>query len=372
MKQERGLFISPLFYLRGENMSNIKKQLFAEVMGVALDAQEKAERAEEISKQDKQGARTAAQLEQKISFGKRFAEVMGVALDAQEKAEKAEKLDEKLTSEEIFNRLTNNGELQGLYRGDDGELYINAEYIRSIEKLFANDINMSGKFIHTVDTYLAPGEEEILAIQKHLVGIEPIPPDKIPLYDVSGDGELTGLDIVDLAKMRMLELGEFSMEDWEGAVKTPVTLTIDLNNPDKFLRVTGTNMWGREIDQYIGVLSTNIDNKKVQRYSDGYWTIEKWDDGTAKCWCQVSSNMSFTENWYNVAYYAQDAVDFPTNLFIEPPTFVDVKTYSSAGLFSNSICGITSASVTWFAVTHKTEPLDYTVSFMIQAIGRWK
>lgn len=34
-------------------------------------------------KQDRQGARTAADLERKYQFGKRFAEIMGVALDAQ-------------------------------------------------------------------------------------------------------------------------------------------------------------------------------------------------------------------------------------------------------------------------------------------------
>lgn len=34
-------------------------------------------------KQDRQGARTAADLERKYQFGKRFAEIMGIALDAQ-------------------------------------------------------------------------------------------------------------------------------------------------------------------------------------------------------------------------------------------------------------------------------------------------
>jgi hypothetical protein len=34
-------------------------------------------------KQDRQGARTAADIERKYQFGKRFAEVMGIALDAQ-------------------------------------------------------------------------------------------------------------------------------------------------------------------------------------------------------------------------------------------------------------------------------------------------
>lgn len=86
-----------------------------------------------MSKQDRQGARTAADIESRYNFRKSFSEVMGVAKDARKIAEQASVLDEKLTSEEIFIRLTNNGQLQGLYRGDDGELYVNATYIKSGE-----------------------------------------------------------------------------------------------------------------------------------------------------------------------------------------------------------------------------------------------
>ena len=86
-----------------------------------------------MSKQDRQGARTASDLERKYNFGKSFAEVMGIADEARRTAEEAKETSskpaEKLTHEEVFNLLTNNGQLQGLYRGDDGELYINASYI---------------------------------------------------------------------------------------------------------------------------------------------------------------------------------------------------------------------------------------------------
>ena len=43
-----------------------------------------------MSKQDRQGVRTASDLEQKYSFGKRFAEVMGIALDAQKSVSEVE------------------------------------------------------------------------------------------------------------------------------------------------------------------------------------------------------------------------------------------------------------------------------------------
>lgn len=43
-----------------------------------------------MSKQDRQGVRTASDLEQKYDFNKRFAELMGIATDARDKVEKAE------------------------------------------------------------------------------------------------------------------------------------------------------------------------------------------------------------------------------------------------------------------------------------------
>jgi hypothetical protein len=84
-----------------------------------------------MSKQDRQWVRTAAGLEQKYNFGKTFAEVYGLARDAQKAAEEANKAVEGLDHEEIFNRLTNYGKEQGIYRGIDGHVYINASYLKS-------------------------------------------------------------------------------------------------------------------------------------------------------------------------------------------------------------------------------------------------
>lgn len=90
-----------------------------------------------MSKQDRQGARTASELVQRYNFGKSFAEVMGFATEAQEaaaeanaSAKAASEAVNSLDQEEIFNRLTNNGQAQGIYRDPDtGELYINASYL---------------------------------------------------------------------------------------------------------------------------------------------------------------------------------------------------------------------------------------------------
>ena len=87
------------------------------------------------AKQDRVYTRTAAQLKQEMNFGESFAEVMGIATDARATAEQAKNAadnpSENLTHDEVFNLLTNDGALQGIYRGDDGDLYINASYLKS-------------------------------------------------------------------------------------------------------------------------------------------------------------------------------------------------------------------------------------------------
>lgn len=98
------------------------------------------------SKQDRQGVRTPANVEQKYGLGdlgKNFSNIMGIAQESRKTAQEALAESKKqLTSDEVFNILTNNGANQGLYRGEDGELYINASYIKSGELL--TDLLKSG------------------------------------------------------------------------------------------------------------------------------------------------------------------------------------------------------------------------------------
>lgn len=94
-----------------------------------------------MSKMDGVSPRKPADLEYKYNFGKSFAEVYNLIADVQKGTESAIKdLDKKLDPEEIFNRLTNYGEVQGIYRGEDGNIYLNATYIKS-GKLLAEYID---------------------------------------------------------------------------------------------------------------------------------------------------------------------------------------------------------------------------------------
>ena len=64
-----------------------------------------------MSRQDRQGARTPADLERKYDFEKRFV------------------LNEDLDQNEVFNRMTNYGKAQCFFKDDKGNLYINASYL---------------------------------------------------------------------------------------------------------------------------------------------------------------------------------------------------------------------------------------------------
>lgn len=217
------------------------------------------------AKQDAVYTRTAAALEQKINVKKRFSEVMGVATDARDTAKEAKnavsELDGNLTSKEIFDRLTENGTLQGLYRDEQGNLYINANFIQAIEELFAKDIIMSGKFTQTTELFFEPEQEELETIQKHLQGTQVIAPANIPLYDFNNDGQIT---VADLSAVQMSIIGERSLANWSGAKKTTATMTINLSNPDKLLLVEGTNMWGRKVSKYIGLNYSNLGFKDIE------------------------------------------------------------------------------------------------------------
>lgn len=159
------------------------------------------------NKQDRQGARTPADLEQRYRFGESFAEAMGLAKDAQVVAtaakEATDKLDNSLNSDEIFNRLTENGALQGLYK-EDGNLYINASYIKS------------GKIstVHT-KTYYATDytEADLERMQQIMIGAITPTEEDYERYDLYGDGAITGTEFVTIRNM-LLGVHEWTKVTW--------------------------------------------------------------------------------------------------------------------------------------------------------------
>lgn len=86
-----------------------------------------------MSKQDRQGARTPADLERRYNYSKSLQEAKSAAAVAQRAANESSQavstLDQKLDQVDIINRLTRNGAAKGIYIDSSGEIYINANYV---------------------------------------------------------------------------------------------------------------------------------------------------------------------------------------------------------------------------------------------------
>jgi hypothetical protein len=194
------------------------------------------------------------------------AAIAAASVDAAQKANNAEAsakahadaINSALNQLEIFNRITNNGVAKGIYLSN-GQLYINATYLKSgtissdlinVLTLFAKDITMTGTFSNTTTAFLEPNQQVVDRINRHLIGTELISDSELTKYDFDNDGDV---DITDLVLARAAALGNRSFADWSGAVKTPVTCTINLSNPARALVMAGTDMWGNYRESVIGV-----------------------------------------------------------------------------------------------------------------------
>ena len=83
------------------------------------------------AKQDRASVRTFEDLNRKYMFEKKFKDIDRSVSQAQKTADEAQKAYNNLNQEEIFNRLTNNGEWPGFFYDENGQMYINASYIKS-------------------------------------------------------------------------------------------------------------------------------------------------------------------------------------------------------------------------------------------------
>lgn len=139
-----------------------------------------------VSKQDRVYTRTASDLERKYNFGKRFAEILGVATDAQDAAlaaaEAIKHFNENLTPEQIFDLLTGGGADQGVYR-ENGKIYLNANYIKT--GFISSDIIKAG-VIRSLDY-------EVVDIDEYYPAVDLYP--DVDLYPNDGKDIVKGLEI---------------------------------------------------------------------------------------------------------------------------------------------------------------------------------
>lgn len=145
------------------------------------------------------------------------------------------------TPKQMFDRLTSGSKKQGLFY-EDGMIFLNGMFIKA--KTFTAE----------AETFIEPGMEEYETIKAHVLGSVSIPDDRIALYDFNNDGSVT---VTDMIACKSAVLGKASLAGWSGAVKTPVTVTIDVTDPNKAILMTGTNMWGRSVELWYGLDGSN-------------------------------------------------------------------------------------------------------------------
>lgn len=129
-------------------------------------------------------------------------------------------------------------------------------YGLNAESVFARDIIMTGSFTTYIEAFMEPGEEEAQAILMHDVELELIPDERLHLYDFSGDGVVDSLDAgIALRAAR----GRESLADWPGAQLSTIMMRINMRDPENFIVIEGTNMWGRTVTRRFGAnLSADI------------------------------------------------------------------------------------------------------------------
>jgi hypothetical protein len=218
------------------------------------------------------------------------------------------------TQDEIFKILTNDGQLQGIFY-QDGKWYINAEVAQimninagsitagkvatkliDVEELLAQDITFEGSLSTDAMVFFEPGQPELDSMYAHITGADSL--DDPDLYDFDNDGEITARDIQFAYKAMV---GVQSLASWSGAVKTKAMVSIDLTNPAKAITISGKNMWGREVEKYIGINMV---------FNDG------------------NTEKTFNEMLRNSEAY-REVADRPTSA--APVTGVSVKEYGAVG-----------------------------------------
>ena len=178
---------------------------------------------------------------------------------AQEKADEAEK--NALTAAEqiaqakvdaqtqldIFNKLTDNGKLQGIYI-QDGKWYINAE-LAQIVNLFTQNIFMSGMFLGSGKAFFEPGWQELETLYGIMTRVQPPTAEELRLFDFNSDG---AINVGDYQLGYNAFVGKSSLANWSGAKKSDISVYILPSDPQKAVRITGTNMWGRAVEVTLG------------------------------------------------------------------------------------------------------------------------
>lgn len=168
----------------------------------------------------------------------------------------------------VATEVVKNEEVVTAINASDEDVTIMANKINLvglIESIFAQEINVSGKFTATAQVYIPPDEEILERIKRHIFREELIPDAEIPLYDFNGNGVINSNDFT-ICKSIIYGTGTLQ-ENHVNAQPSTVTITITPSDITEAIKVTGTDMWGRSNEVVIGsngVSSRHIDSEIVK------------------------------------------------------------------------------------------------------------
>ena len=124
-----------------------------------------------------------------------------------------------------------------------------------------------------------------------------------------------------------------------------------------------------------GIFAAINEDFIVEQGTSGIWTYRKWDSGISECWGHYTWNITSWTAWGGF-YYSNSAASqvYPTNLFIDEPTFL-AQGFSSEG---DAFLGIVAQNSNFntqtsqFYLLRPTSGPNATGHISIHSRGRWK
>lgn len=147
-----------------------------------------------------------------------------------------------------------------------------------VDDLFAENINMTGKFISTGKAQLAPGIEEFKTVKAYRLNEITLTDAQKVLYDFNKDGTV---NITDMMIAQEFALGRRTIESLNTEFgytipQSDIQTVINSSNPQKVISISATNSWGRQVEAYFGLDGLSV--PKVEANSIRAFGIEVEDE----------------------------------------------------------------------------------------------
>ena len=120
-------------------------------------------------------------------------------------------------------------------------------------------------------------------------------------------------------------------------------------------------------------MSTIVADYPIECGTSGIWTYEKMHSGVVKCWGSSTHSGMSSQKWTDGHFYfAVEPIDFREGLFISKPTVLVTVEEDGANFFSAKRTSTSTNTGALYAISLASFDTNKSVTFNIEAIGRWK